>query len=384
MELEKHCGSVYSVRRWRHNFKNVKDPKPASINGITSISKVVPICKATLKDIHKELREKPLLSTDEARQRLPGPVKSFTRLFADENAANDLPPLRRPLDHAINLRQEDEKPMQPPWGPLCSMSWEELLVLRKTLAELLEKDWISPSSSPAALPVLFPKKPNGGLRFCAYFLGLNSVTLRDRYPLPLFKGTLRQLTKAKWFTELDIKSAFHRVRLRKGGEWMTAFRCRHGLFKWLVTPFGLVNVPATFQRYINLQLRNHLDINATTYIEYVLVYINGTEEQHWKKVQKILSRPEKAGLFLDIHKCDFLYREVKYLGYIIRAGESVTVDPAKVKTIWELQAPTSVKEFRSFHDFANFYRCFVDGFSEIAAPLIELTKKNFSLEMGIQ
>lgn len=114
----------------------------------------------------------------------------------------------------------------------------------------------------------------------------------------------------------------------------------------------------------------------------VLVYTDGTEEQHWKVVQQILSRLEKAGLFLDVDKCDFLCREVKYLGYIIRAGESVTVDPAKVKTIWEWQAPTSVKGVRSFLGFANFYWCFVDGFSEIAAPLIELTKNHSVWKWG--
>lgn len=79
---------------------------------------------------------------------------------------------------------------------------------------------------------------------------------------------------------------------------------------------------------------------------------------------------------MDINKCEFLCREVKYLGYIIRAGESVTVDPVKVNTIWEWQPPTSVKGVRSFLGFANFYRCFVDGFAEIAAPLTELTKNN--------
>ena len=143
----------------------------------------------------------------------------------------------------------------PPWEPLNSMSREELLVLRKTLTDLLKKGWIRPSNSPAAAPVLFARKPNGGLRLCVDYRGLNAITIPDRYPLPLFKETLRQLSKAKWFTKLDVKSAFHRIRIREGDEWMTAFRCRLGLFEWLVTPFGLANAPATSQRYINDQLR---------------------------------------------------------------------------------------------------------------------------------
>ena len=156
---------------------------------------------------------------------------------------------------------------------------------------------------------------------------------------------------------------------------MTAFRCRLGLFEWLVTPFGLANAPATFQRYINEQLREHLDLDATAYMDDILAYTDGSEERHWKTVRSILKKLDKAGLYLDIDKCNFLCQEVKYLGFIIRAGEHVRVDPAKVKAILEWRAPTTVKGVRSFLGFANFYRCFIDNFSEIAIPLTNLTKK---------
>lgn len=159
---------------------------------------------------------------------------------------------------------------------MYNISREELLVLRKTIADLLKKGWIRASSSPAAAPVLFAKKPNGGLRLCVDYRSLNAMSIPDRYPLPLFKETLRQLSKARWFTKLDVKSAFHRLRIRAGDEWMTAFRCRLGLFEWLVTPFGLVNASATFQRYINEQLREHLDIDATAYMDDVLAYTSGS------------------------------------------------------------------------------------------------------------
>ena len=141
---------------------------------------------------------------------------------------------------------------------------------------------------------------------------------------------------------------------------------------WL---FGLANAPATFRRYINEQLREHLDVDATAYMDDILVYTDRNEEGHWATVRTILSKLDRAGLYLDIDKCDFLCKEVKYLGFIIRAGKSVSVDQAKVKAILEWQAPTSVKGVRSFLGFANFYRCFVNGFSKIAAPLINLTKK---------
>lgn len=114
----------------------------------------------------------------------------------------------------------------------------------------------------------------------------------------------------------------------------------------------------------------------------VLVYTDGSEDNHWKTVCSVLSKLEKAGLFLDIDKCDFLCKKVKYLGFIIEAGKNITADPAKVKAIQEWEAPKTVEGVRSFLGFANFYRWFIDKFSEIAAPLIELTKKKTPWHWG--
>lgn len=382
LELRKSGGSIYSVNLWRHKLRNIARPRIASIEEISAMVKSVPVCKASIEDINKALRPKSLLTVEEVRDRLPQQIRDYAHLFADADGEKQLPPSRGSLDHAINLCHENGKPLTPPWGPLYGMSREELLVLRKTLTDLLNKGWIRPSNSPAASPVLFARKPNGGLRLCVDYRGLNAITIPDRYPLPLFKETLRQLSKANWFTKLDVKSAFHRLRIREGDEWMTAFRCRLGLFEWLVTPFGLINAPATFQRYINEQLREHLDLDATAYMDDVLAYTSGSQEDHWKTVRSILGKLANAGLYLDIDKCEFLCKEVRYLGFVIKAGESVTVNPEKVKTITEWQPPTSVKGVRSFLGFANFYRCFVKNFSEIAEPLIALTKNNAAWRWG--
>ncbi|KAI0998625.1 hypothetical protein K3495_g9572 [Podosphaera aphanis] len=301
----------------------------------------VPVCRATIEDIGKALREKPKLTQEDVRKRLPDQIKDFAQLFADDSGAEDLPRTRGSLDHVIDLRHENGKPLIPPWGPLYNMSREELLVLRKTLTDLLAKGWIRPSSSSAAAPVLFARKPSGGLRFCVDYRGLNAITIPDRYPLPLFRETLRQHSKARWFTKLDVKSAFYRVRIIEGDEWMTAFRCRLGLFEWLVTSFGLINAPATFQRYINEHLREHLDLDATACIDDILAYNDGSVEGHWKTVRSIQGKLDKAGLYLDIDKCEFLCKQVKYLEFIVRAGQGITVDPAKVKAILEWKAPNS-------------------------------------------
>jgi hypothetical protein len=163
---------------------------------------------------------------------LPAQYHKYLDLF-DRKAADALPPFRgKGIDHDIELEKDKEgKEQEVPFGPLYQMSRDELLALRKTLTEYLDKGFIRVSNSPAAAPVLFAKKPGGGLRFCVDYRALNQLTRKDRYPLPLINETLERIGKATWFTKLDIIAAFHKIRIAEGKEWMTAFRTRYGLFE---------------------------------------------------------------------------------------------------------------------------------------------------------
>ena len=97
---------------------------------------------------------------------------------------------------------------------------------------------------------------------------------KDRYPLPLITETLRSLSKAKWFIKLNIIVAFYKIRIREGDKWKTAFRTRYRLYKYLITPFGLIGAPTTFQRYINWIIKDFLDF-YTVYIDDMLIYSDG-------------------------------------------------------------------------------------------------------------
>ena len=171
---------------------------------------------------------------------LPKHYHEFLRAF-DLATANILPP-HRDCDHSIELKPGTT----PPSGPLYNMSVEELQVLRKFLKDNLDKGFIRASTSPAASPVLFAKKPGGGLRFCVDYWALNAIIIKNRYPFPLLQKTLSKLSTAKFFTKLDVIHAFNRICIKEGQEWMTAFNTRYGLFETLVMPFGLSNAPATF------------------------------------------------------------------------------------------------------------------------------------------
>jgi predicted aspartyl protease len=337
---------------------------------------------ASIADIEKALKPKAKLSLQEVTQRLPEHYREFSEAFSPEKAAT-LPPFRAGIDHELPLeKDENNKEKEVPWGPLYNMSRDELLVLRKELTSLLDKDFIEVSKSPAAAPVLFAKKPGGGLRFCVDYRGLNAITKKDRYPLPLIRETLSALSKAKWLTKFDVSAAFHRIRMAKGEEWKTAFRTRYGLYQWKVMPFGLTGAPATFQRYINWVLREYLDDFCSAYVDDILVFSSGSLQDHRNKVKMVLQKLQDADLQLDISKSEFETKEVKYLGYIISVGEGVKIDPEKIKAIVDWVQPKSTKAVRSFLGFANYYRMFIEDYSNIAIPLLNLTKKGMPFTWG--
>ena len=327
---------------------------------------------ASMADIDKILKMKPKV---ELKTIVLEQYWDHLNVF-DEEETNQLPPIRGfGIDHQIELLEKERKKPIVPWGPLYNMSKDELLVLRKTLTEHLDKSFIRVSNSPAAAPVLFVKKPGGGLRFCVDYRGLNRITKKDRYPLPLIYETLRNIGKAKWYTKFDVRTAFHKIKIAEKDEWMIAFRTRYGFFEWLVTPFGLANAFNTFQKYINWALKDFLNEFCSAYIDDILIYIDGSRTEHQKQIKKILKRLREAGLQLDVSKCEFEVKTTKYLGFIIEVNKSIAMDPAKVETIVKWEAPRTVKGVQGFLGFANFYRKFIKNFSQLVMPLTNLMKK---------
>jgi len=334
-------------------------------------------------DIEKALKTKAFPTQAELKKTLPPEVHDMIPLFC-RREAEKLAPHRPGIDHKIELREQPDG-SQPslPWGPLYSMSRGELLVLRKTLDDLIQKGYIRPTQSEAAAPVLFARKPGGGLRFCCDYRALNALTKHDRYPLPLIPETLRNLTEARWLTKVDVVSAFHQIRMAKGDEHKTAFRTRFGSFEWLVCPFGLSGAPATFQRYINTLLREHLDDFASAYMDDVIIYSNGSREDHFRKVRTVLQKLWSGGLYLDPGKCEFAKKSIKYLGFIVYAdGKGVGPDSTKVDAIRKWEAPKTQKELRRFLGFANYYRMFIPNYSKIAGPLTALTGRGVAFFWG--
>jgi RNase H-like domain found in reverse transcriptase/Reverse transcriptase (RNA-dependent DNA polymerase)/Integrase zinc binding domain len=326
------------------------------------------LAKITDADIEKFMKGKPERTADDVLKKLPIWLRDLYDVFLPK-LADKLPP-QRSWDHKIELLPGKE----PPYQKTRPMNPQELKVIRKWLDDNLAKGFIRESRARCAAPLLLAAKPGGGVRICQDYRGLNNITIKNRYPLPLIRETLDALCNAKVYTKLDIIAAFNNIRIAEGDIWKTAFITRFGLFETLVMPFGLCNAPATFQNYINHTLFDLLDKFCTAYLDDILIY-STDKKQHREHVREVVTRLRDAGLQIDIDKCEFETTRTKYLGLIVTPG-GVEMDPEKVSTILNWEPPPALRDLQRFLGFANFYRRFIRDFSKITRPLNDLLKKS--------
>ncbi len=179
-------------------------------------------------------------------------------------------------EHAIELINSQ----QPLYGPIYILSLVELEMLKTYIETHLKTSFIQPSKSPARAPILFDKKFNGSLRLCINYRGLNNLTIKNWYPLPLIREALNCIGRAKQFAQLNLISAYYQMRIWEGNKWKTAFYTRYGYIKYQVMPFDLSNIPASFQSYINTIFIEKLDIFIVVYLNNILVYIEDPGQPH--------------------------------------------------------------------------------------------------------
>ena len=245
--------------------------------------------------------------------------------------------------------------------------------VRQLLDEMATKGIISPSKSPWASPIVLVKKKDGTIRFCIDYRKVNSLTVKDAYPLPRVDDTLDTLAGSVWFTTLDLKSGYWQVEVAQEDRAKTAFSTQEGLFEFNVMPFGLCNAPATFQRLMDFVLAGLQWSTCLVYLDDIII-MGRTFEKHLANLQQVFERLKQAGLKLQPKKCQFLQHEVNFLGHIV-SSTGISPDPSKTLKVKEWPRPISVQETQQFLGLANYYRRFVKDFASIAKPLHQLTEK---------
>jgi hypothetical protein len=285
-----------------------------------------------------------------------------------------LPPMdpSLPSPGGIVHRIELEPGTKPHAAPLRRYSPIEDEEIQRAVTQQLEQNHIEESTSPWGAMVLLAKKKDGTLRFCVDYRVLNNGTVKNRYALPLADDCFDRAQGANWFSKLDLHSGFWQIRLDPASAALTAFRTKFGHYQYTVLPMGLCNAPGTFMHVMNSVFRAQLNRFMLVFLDDIFIF-SRTKAEHLAHLREVLGVLRANRLFLKPSKCEWMKEEVEFLGHRVgRAG--LQVDPHKVDAVRQWPAPRDVSQLRSFLGLAGYYRRFLEGYSQVALPLTELTK----------
>lgn len=244
--------------------------------------------------------------------------------------------------------------------------------------QMLEDGVIEPSHSPWNFPLLIvPKKSDSTgrnrWRVVVDFRRLNEITVDDVFPLPNIIDILEKLGKSTYFSTLDMANGYHQVPLNANDREKTGFSTPNGHFHFLRMPQGLKGAPATFQRLMNQILSGLNGVKCLVYLDDIIVYgVNLAD--HNTKLVDVFRCLRKNNLKLNPNKCNFLHKEIKFLGHVVSA-DGIKADPKKIEAIIKYPVPKCVKDVQAFVGLSGYYRKFIPNFSRIASPLLKLLKK---------
>lgn len=262
--------------------------------------------------------------------------------------------------------------------PICyrpyRLSIPEKEIARDKINDLLENNIIRESSSPYCSPIILVKKKNGDYRLCVDYRKLNSITIKDKYPLPIIEEQIEKLSGKQVFISLDMSQGFYQIPLEENSIPKTGFITPEGHYEFLRMPFGLANSPSVYQRLMDRILGALRFSKVLPYMDDLLIAAD-SETEAIDTLRTVLDIIRDSKLTLNLEKCKFLQKEIEYLGYDV-SGSGVRPGKKKIEAVTKFKEPTNVHELRMFLGLTSYFRKFVRQYAVIAHDLYKLLKKN--------
>ena len=272
-------------------------------------------------------------------------------------------------DLEMEIKTTDEVPVQKSYNSIPRPLINEV---KQHIEDMINRQWITKSRSAWSSPVVIVRKKGGEIRLCCDFRKLNQKTVPDKHPLPRVQSSLDSLAGSKWFSVLDQSRAYYQGFIAPEDRHKTAFVTPWGLFQWTRIPFGLMNAPANFQRYMEEVVEDFRDEFVVPYLDDIIVY-SYTWEEHLNHLRKVLQRLKDKGLKLKATKCHLFRKEVKFLGRVV--GEcGYRMDEGNIAAVKALSEfiPKTVSDVRVLLGMLGYHRRHIQDFSALARPITNL------------
>ena len=289
-------------------------------------------------------------------------VDSFSDVFTDIPGRTEI------MTHDVKLKDEKVVFKKPYCLPYALRS-----KVKEELQSMIESDIIEESNSPWAAPIVCVPKKDKTLRLCVDYRGLNSQTIFDPQPMPKIEEVINRLGKAKYLSKFDLTKGYWQIPLTEKAKEVSAFVTPFGHYQFKVLPFGMVNSAASFVRLIKKVLAGTEEF-ADSFIDDIIIF-SDSWNLHLVHIKSVLSLLRNAHLTAKPSKCFIGFRQIEFLAHMVGNGEVKPTDE-KVKAVREFPAPTTKRKVRSLIGFLNFYRRFIPGFAQKAAPITDLTSKS--------
>lgn len=241
-------------------------------------------------------------------------------------------------------------------------------IIRNEVQYMLDNKIIEPCSSPWSSPCILTPKPDGSWRFVTDFRKVNEVTKTDCYPLPRINTLIDQVGDAQYVSKFDLLKGYWQIPLTERAKDISSFCTESGLYRYLVSPFGMKNSGCTFQRFMD-KIVTDLE-NTKVYVDDLLVFSTDWDE-HVKNIRALFNKLREHKLTVSLVKSDFVQATVKYLGHVVGQGK-ILPSSAKIQAIVDFAVPDNKKAVQRLVGIVGFYRRFCPNLSTIIAPLTNL------------